>query len=43
MTAESAGTVMTWNVGGIRGGLDRALAVGYRVVYDYVFPRFSHY
>ena len=35
--------VMTWNVGGIRGWLDRALAVGYRVVYDYVYPRFSHY
>jgi len=34
---------MTWNVGGIRGWLDRALAVGYRVVYDYVYPRFSHY
>jgi ubiquinone/menaquinone biosynthesis C-methylase UbiE len=43
MTAESAGMVTTWNVGGIRGWLDRALAVGYRVVYDYVYPRFSHY
>src|SRR5216117_2678251 len=43
MTAESAGTIMTWNVGGIRGWLDRALAVGHRVVYDYVYPRFSHY
>jgi 2-polyprenyl-3-methyl-5-hydroxy-6-metoxy-1,4-benzoquinol methylase len=43
MTAESAGMVMTWNVGGIRGWLDRALAIGYGVVYDYVYPRFSHY
>src|SRR4029453_17641508 len=43
MTAESAGMAMTWNVGGIRGWLDRVLAVGYGVVYDYVYPRFSHY
>src|SRR5215467_14554446 len=43
MTAEPAGMVMTLNVGGIRGWLDRALAVGYGVVYDYVYPRFRHY
>src|SRR5499433_1347582 len=43
MTAESAGMAMTWNVGGIRGWLDRVLAVGYGVLYDYVYPRFSHY
>jgi SAM-dependent methyltransferase len=27
----------------MRGWLDRMLAVGYGVVYDYVYPRFSHY
>src|SRR4029450_13767271 len=43
MTAESAGMALPWHVRGIRGWLDRALAVGYRVVYDYVYPRFSHY
>lgn len=43
MTAEWTEIVMAWNVGGIRGWLDRAVAVGYGVVYDYVYPRFSHY
>jgi len=27
----------------MRGWLDRMLSVGYGVVYDYVYPRFSHY
>jgi len=27
----------------VRGWLDRMLSVGYGVVYDYVYPRFSHY
>lgn len=42
MTAESVGMSMTWNVGTIRGWLDRMLSVGYAVAYDYVDPRFGH-
>src|SRR2546425_11751344 len=30
-------------VGAIRWWLDRMLSVGYGVVYDYVYPRFSYY
>jgi SAM-dependent methyltransferase len=39
----AAGVVMTWKTGEIRGWLDRVLSVGYGVVYDHVYPRFSHY
>lgn len=42
MTGEAAG-IMTWKAGAIHGWFDRMLAVGYRVVYDFVYPRFSHY
>jgi SAM-dependent methyltransferase len=42
-TAEAAGTIMNAPADAMRGWLDRMLAVGYGVVYDYVYPRFSHY
>lgn len=35
--------VMNSLVGGVRGGLDRMLSVGYGVVYDYIFERFTPY
>src|SRR5256712_14010450 len=34
---------MKWKVDPIHGWLDRMLSVGYGVVYDYVYPRFSYY
>jgi ubiquinone/menaquinone biosynthesis C-methylase UbiE len=42
MTAESAG-IMTWKAGAIHGWFDRMLSVGYGLVYDFIYPRFSHY
>jgi SAM-dependent methyltransferase len=41
--AEAAVTIMNAPADAMRGWLDRMLAVGYGVVYDYVYPRFSHY
>ena len=43
LTAEAAGTMMKGAADEVRGWLDRMLSVGYGVVYDYVYPRFSHY
>ena len=44
LTAEAAGTtIMKAAADALRGWLDRMLSVGYGVVYDYVYPRFSHY
>jgi ubiquinone/menaquinone biosynthesis C-methylase UbiE len=43
LTAEAAGTTMKAAADEMRGWLDRMLSVGYGVVYDYVYPRFSHY
>ena len=43
LTAEAAGTMMKAAADEVRGWLDRMLSVGYGVVYDYVYPRFSHY
>ena len=34
---------MQWKVDPIHGWLDRMLSVGYGVVYDYIYPRFSYY
>src|SRR2546427_10480989 len=34
---------MKWKVDPIHGWLDRMLSIGYGVVYDYVYPRFSYY
>ncbi|HUF93393.1 MAG TPA: class I SAM-dependent methyltransferase, partial [Candidatus Limnocylindria bacterium] len=34
---------MTSVLGGLRGGLDHALAVGYGTLYDYIFERFPPY
>jgi len=34
---------MKWKVDPIHGWLDRMLSVGYGVVSDYVYPRFSYY
>lgn len=42
-TPGAAGAVMNSLTGRIRGGLDRMLSVGYSVVYDYIFERFSPY
>jgi ubiquinone/menaquinone biosynthesis C-methylase UbiE len=42
MTAESA-RLMTLKAGAIHGWFDRMLSVGYGLVYDFVYPRFSHY
>ena len=42
-TLGAAGVVMNSLSGGIRGGLDRMLSVGYGVVYDYIFERFPPY
>src|SRR6266581_6324653 len=42
-TTVTAGVAMKWKVDPIHGWLDRMLSVGYSVVYDYVYPRFSHY
>ena len=39
----AAGFIMKAAVGAIRWWLDRMLSIGYGVVYDYVYPRFSHY
>ena len=39
----AAGTMMKAAADEMRGWLDRMLSVGYGVVYDYVYPRFSHY
>jgi SAM-dependent methyltransferase len=41
--AEAAVTIMNAPADAMRGWLDRMLSVGYGVVYDYVYPRFSHY
>ena len=43
LTAEAAGTMTKAAADEVRGWLDRMLSVGYGVVYDYVYPRFSHY
>ena len=43
LTAEAAGTNMNPAADAMHGWLDRMLSVGYGVVYDYVYPRFSHY
>ena len=43
LTSGAARTIMKAAADGIRWWLDRALSVGYGVVYDYVYPRFSHY
>ena len=44
LTAAVAETNMkTTAVGAPSGWLDRLLSIGYAVVYDYVYPRFSHY
>src|SRR2546428_10923457 len=42
-TTVTAGVAMKWKVDPIHGWLDRMLSVGYGVVYDYVYPRFSYY
>jgi SAM-dependent methyltransferase len=34
---------MTWKAGAIHGWFDRMLSVGYGLVYDFVYPRISHY
>ena len=43
LTAGVAGSIMTATVDALRGWLDRLLSIGYGVVYDYVYPRFSYY
>jgi len=44
LTAEATGsTFMTAAAGGLREWLDRVLSIGYGVVYDYLYPRLSHY
>jgi SAM-dependent methyltransferase len=43
LTAEVAGTIMQSTLDVLRGWLDRILSIGYGVVYDYVYPRFSYY
>jgi ubiquinone/menaquinone biosynthesis C-methylase UbiE len=43
LTAEAAGTIMSAAAETMRSWLDRMLSVGYGVVFDYVYPRFSHY
>ncbi len=44
LTAEAAGTtIMKAAADALHGWLDRVLSVGYGVVYDYVYPRFSPY
>jgi ubiquinone/menaquinone biosynthesis C-methylase UbiE len=43
LTAAVATTSMKTMVGAWRRWLDRLLSIAYAVVYDYVYPRFSHY
>ena len=43
LTAEAARTTMNAAAETMRSWLDRMLSVGYGVVFDYVYPRFSHY
>lgn len=42
-TLGAAGGIMNSLVGGIRGGLDRMLSIGYGVVYDCIVERFTPY
>ena len=43
LTAGVAGSIMKATIDALRGWLDRVLSIGYGVVYDYVYPRFSYY
>lgn len=43
LTAGVAGTTMKATLDTLRGWLDRLVSIGYGVVYDYVYPRFSYY